>query len=156
MNDRDRELLQDLIDGTLDESRRAEAEDLAAADDEARRFVAEHRALWAALGEAFDRTGVRPDGGFRQAVEQKRQSETPQRVMPLRRVAAIAAVILASAVLYFTIPDDGQLTGDDLQVVRYLHVLEPFDAIGRHGRALDLRYDVEVLRAFEGELEGEG
>jgi anti-sigma factor RsiW len=156
MDDRDRELLQDLVDGTLEESRRADAEALVAADDEARRFVAEHRALWAALGEAFDQTGVRPDGGFRQAVELQRRSETPQRIVPLRRVAAIAAVLLASAVLYFTTPDDGQLTGDDVQVVRYLHVLESFDSIGRHGRALDLRYDVEVLRAFEGELEGEG
>ncbi|RKY20130.1 MAG: hypothetical protein DRQ55_08685 [Planctomycetota bacterium] len=156
MDDAQRQLLQALTDGTLEPARQAEADALLASDAEAARFVAEHRALWAALGDAFGDTGVRPEARFRSAVREAHQSQTPRRVIPLRRLTAAAAVLLAALALHFSGREEGALSAEDHQVVRYLHVLRSFDVLQQQAAALDLRYDVEVLHAFEGELEGEG
>jgi hypothetical protein len=44
----------------------------------------------------------------------------------------------------------------DKEVVRYLHILRDLEMLETFGPELDLRGDLEVYRAFSGELEGEG
>lgn len=151
IDERTRQLLQDLVDGSLPGHRRAEAEDLLHRDAEARRFVEEHRALWLVLGEAFEDEGARSDELFRARVARAARGRSRA---PLRRLALAAAVLLAVVGTWLGLPDAAALSPEDQQVVRYLHVLRAFDVLERQAQALDLRYDLEVLRAFEGEGEG--
>lgn len=156
MDDTDRELLRELLDGRLPPERAEQARRLLERDAEARRFVDEHRALWDALAEAFTEPVPVADEAFRRAILESARDERPRRVIPWRPTLAAAALLLAALSLHLARDDGGAPSPDEQQMVRYLHVLRSLPSLERGAGALDLRYDLEVLRAFEGELEGGG
>lgn len=158
MDERTLERLREHLDGTLEPARREELAELLANDVEAQRFVAEHELIWQALGEVELGAPVHTSAEFRErAVEGVRES------VPMARrwgtLTAAAAVLVATLFVSSWLRRDrvdASLGAEDQQIVRYLHVLRNFDLIERYERELDLRADVDVLRAFEGELESEG
>ena len=149
MDDTLRDLLTDYLDGSLPAAQAREVDELLERDPEARAFVDEHRLVWEALGEALDDVGVAPDPAFRSRVLAQAR---PQRVIPWARAASLAAAVLVAATLVvWFLQDDGPpaLSPEDGQVVRYLHVLDHFEMLDTRGRDLDLRRDLEILRALE-------
>ena len=149
MDDTLHQLLIDYLDGSLPAGQRLEVETLLAADPEARRFVDEHQLIWESLGAAMEDTGAAPDPGFRARV--LAGAHVP-RVIPWARLASMAAGLLVGvSVAVWFLADDGPrpLSPEDQQVVRYLHVLEHFELLDTRGRDLDLRRDLEILRALE-------
>jgi len=149
MDDTLRQLLTDYLDGSLPPGQRAEVEAVLARDPAARRFVDEHALIWDSLGEALGDTGVAPDPAFRARV--LAGARVP-RVIPWARLASMAAgLLVAASVAVWFIQDDGPppLSAEDQQIVRYLHVLDHFELLDTRGRDLDLRRDLEILRALE-------
>lgn len=149
MDDTLHQLLIDYLDGSLPAGQRHEVEALLAADSQARRFVDEHQLIWDALGDALEPTDVAPDPAFRARVL---AGAEVRRAFPWARVASLAAGLLVSvSVAVWFLPDDAPppLSPEDSQVVRYLHVLEHFELLDTRGRDLDLRRDLEILRALE-------
>lgn len=155
MDEQQRQLLQDHLDGSLPPERQVEVSALLARDAAARRWVAEHQLVWAALGEAFDAPATDVDDGFRRSVLERADNLPTPRHLKLRPLLAAAAVLLVALLLHLS-SREGALSTDDQQMLRYLHVLSSFDVMQENTDALDLRYRMEVLRAFEGELEGGG
>ncbi|MFT7462897.1 MAG: anti-sigma factor RsiW [Pseudohongiellaceae bacterium] len=162
MNDSLRELLIDYLDDGLPPSQRAEVEQLIAADPKAERFVSEHQEVWAALGEAFGEAAeLQPSGDFRAQVVSSAESQErnqSQGAWPLDHMLALAACLALSLTLFTWLLGDrmpaSSLSADDQQVVRHLHVLQEYDVVESMSTALDLRAEYDVMRAFEGELEG--
>ena len=143
------QLLIDYLDGSLPAGQRSEVESLLQADPAARRFVDEHQLIWDALGSSQDEPGVSADPAFRARVLAGAQVRA---AFPWARVASLAAGLLVSAsVAVWFLQDEGPppLSPEDQQVVRYLHVLEHFELLDTRGRDLDLRRDLEILRALE-------
>ena len=157
MDENTYQLLTGLLDGSLSPDEERRARDLLERSDEARRFVAEHRALWEELGRAFDDAAATSDPAFRARTLAAAQMSEPRRsTLSLRRIASVAALLLVAVSLYLTRDLGRELSREDREMVQYLHVLQHFDLIQTRGEQLDLRYDLDVLRAFEGEGEGEG
>jgi anti-sigma factor RsiW len=158
MNDTLRELLIDYLDGSLPPSQRAEVDELISADPEAARFVSEHEQVWDALGEAFGDPEVEASEDFRAEVASRAAGSQVTRAWPLQRLLGLAACLAIGLTLFSWWISDRQgaplLSAEDAEVVRYLHVLREFDVIESMSDELDLRAQYDVLRAFEGELEG--
>lgn len=151
------QLLTGLLDGSLTPDDERRARELLDGSDEARRFVAEHRALWEELGRAFDDVPATSDPAFRaRTLAAARASEPRRSALSWRRIASLAALLLVAVSLYLTRDLGRELSREDREMVQYLHVLQHFDLIQARGEQLDLRRDLDVLRAFEGEVEGEG
>ncbi len=161
LHDLERALLQQSLDGTLPDERRDDVRHLLASNADARRYVAEHRFLWDALGDALaDTADADPAAGdFVARTVAAASREEPPRVR-WRWMAAIAAAAAVLMTLSTWLHTDGSPLHDiptaDRDVVRYLHVLRNLDVLEARGVELDLRTDFEVFRAFEGEMEGEG
>ncbi|MDG2150417.1 MAG: hypothetical protein P8N09_12940 [Planctomycetota bacterium] len=161
MNDLEQKLLQEHLEGTLPEERAGDLDQLLSSSPEARRFVAEHQALWEALGVAFSDTAESCEGSpeFRARVSQAARQVRPQRIRwgMLAGVAAAALVVLA--VTEWIYKSDSPLEGipaADREVVRYLHILRDMEMVELFGEELDLRGELEIHRAFSGELDNEG
>jgi anti-sigma factor RsiW len=161
MNDLERVLLQEYVDGSLPAGRTADVERLLERSVVARRFVEEHRALWDALGEAFpeDEEAAGPSPEFRARTVEAAGHAEPSRVRWGLVAGVAAAALVTIAVSLWMRGDTSPLRGipaADREVVRYLHVLRELETLEALGVELDLRGDLEVYRAFSGELEGEG
>ena len=162
MNETLRELLIDYLDDVLPPTQRAEVEELIAADPSAARFVSEHQALWAALGDAYGdpaiEAAVQPSDAFRARVTAEIESSSTARAWPLQKLLALAACLALSLTLFTWMLSNrapgAHLSAEDQHVVRYLHVLREYDVVDSMGATLDLHADYDVLRAFEGEIEG--
>jgi anti-sigma factor RsiW len=161
MNDLEQVLMQEYLDGTLPEEREIDVERLIADSPTARKFVAEHRAIWDALGEAFpeadDESAPSPE--FRARTLEAATQAQPRRIRWGMVAGVAAAAMVVVSVSSWMRGDTSPLRGipaADREVVRYLHVLRDLDMLESFGEELDLRGDLEVFRAFSGELEGEG
>ncbi len=100
MNDEEIELLQGWIDGSLPEERRPAAEALLARPA-ARGYVAEHRALWTALGDAFRDEPVEVSSDFRALHGLRARAEERGGLFTARRFAvALAAALLIALGLF--------------------------------------------------------
>ena len=156
MNDTDRSLLEDHLDGRLDALDEARVTMLLERDDAARRFVREHEAVWDGLGEAFAESDEVREG-FAEATVARALRERPRRRVPLGLAAALLLSLGFAA--WWQSSQSAQpnlLAPADEEVVRHLHVLRDMDLLDNHAEALDLRLRWDVWRAFEGEQEGEG
>jgi anti-sigma factor RsiW len=156
MNDADRTLLEDHLDGRLDALDEARVTMLLERDDAARRFVHEHETVWDGLGEAFGELDETREG-FAEATVARAFREHPRRRIPLGLAAALLLSLGFAA--WWQSGQSAQpnlLAPADEEVVRHLHVLRDMDLIDTHAEALDLRLRWDVWRAFEGEQEGEG
>ncbi len=162
MNETLRELLIDYLDDALPPSQRAEVELLIAADPEAARFVREHQQAWAALAEAYGDPAieavVQPSESFRARVTADVDGSSTSRAWPPQQLLALAACLALGLTLFTWMLSDrsptSQLSAEDQHVVRYLHVLREYGVLDSMGPELDLHADYDVLRAFEGEIEG--
>jgi len=158
MNDTLRELLIDYLDGSLPPSQRAEVDELIVADPEAARFVKDHEEVWDALGEAFGDPDVEASADFRAQVASEAAVSQVSRAWPVQRLLGLAACLAVALTVFSWWLNDPSgapaLSGEDADVVRYLHVLREIDIVESMSGELDLRAQYDVLRAFEGELEG--
>ena len=159
VNDLERVLLQDFVDGTLAEERLTDVSTLLGRSESARRFVAEHQVIWDALGDAYGEPDVRANAEFREhALALTLGSATP--TQGRWRVAGLAAAALLAVIAYAWFDRGGSPLSDipaaDRNVVKYLHVLQNLELAETYGAELDLRGDFEIYRAFEGERDGEG
>ena len=162
MNEILRELLIEYLDDALPPSQRAEVEELMAADPSAARFVQEHQEIWAALGEAYGdpaiEDAIQASADFRARVTAGVDSGTTSRSWPLQHLLALAACLALSLTFFTWMLGDrapgAQLSAEDRHVVRYLHVLQEFDVLDSMSAELDLHGEYDVMRAFEGEIEG--
>jgi len=156
VNDSERTLLEDHLDGRLDALDEARVTMLLERDGEARRFVREHEAVWDALGEAFPEK-EEADEAFAQTTVARALREGPRgRRLPLALAAALLLALGLAAWWSATRGTGDGLAPGDEEVVRHLHVLRDLELLEAHAEALDLRVRWDVLRAFEGEQEGEG
>lgn len=158
MNDTLRELLIDYLDGSLPPSQRAEVEELIVVYPEAARFVKDHEEIWEAMGEAFGDPDVEASADFRAQVVSEAAASQLSRAWPVQRLLGLAACLaLALTAFSWWVNDPSgtpALSTEDADVVRYLHVLREVDIVESMSDELDLRAEYDVLRAFEGELEG--
>ncbi len=160
MTELEQRLLQEHLDGSLPEERQGELVSLLDGNADARRYVAEHQLLWEALGEAFpEAEDVQASQEFRESVSDAVGRPALKRVR-LAWVASVAAAALLAVGVSSWMHRQGSplegITGNDREVVRYLHVLRDLDFMQAYGAELDLRGDLEVFHAFAGEMEGEG
>ena len=157
MNEPDQIRLMEYLDGRLDSGEAAEVEAWLARDGDARRLADEHRATWRLLGE-LDVTGeARAVAGFREATVRAARAETAasRPSVPLRTVALIAATLIVAVGLFImrtSAPGWTKLSGEERLVVQNLDLLESLDVLEIYGSELDLAVQVDILRAFEGEL----
>ena len=161
LTERDLELLQGHVDGSLSETRAADVSALLERSAEARLFVEEHTWIWNALGDAWpDADASEDDEDFVGATSAAaRATDAPP--FPLRRKLAVAAGLLLAVGVFgwsrVVAPERSPaLTAEQRDVVRYLHVLRDFDFLQEYQVELDLRGDFDIMRAFGGELESEG
>lgn len=158
MNETLRELLIDFLDGSLPPSQRVEVEQLIAADPQAARFVREHQQVWDALDDAYGAPDVEASEDFRTQVASQLALSGGRRPWPLQRLLALAACLALGLTLFTWLLEERSsglgLSREDQQVVRYLHVLREYDVVETLSSELDLRAEYDVMRAFEGELEG--
>jgi anti-sigma-K factor RskA len=159
VNDLERVLLQDYVDGTLAEERLQDVSSLLENNATARRFVAEHQVVWDALGDAFGEPDVRANAEFREQTLSAAERSSPK-TQGRWRVAGLAAAALLAVAAYGWITRADSPLSDippaDREVVMYLHVLQSLEVAETYGPELDLRGDFEIYRAFEGERDGEG
>jgi anti-sigma factor RsiW len=160
MDDRTRDLLRAHLDGILPPERHDELRALLEDDPEAARYVDEHRRLWSLLGEAYAGAGAEPSDAFRERTVAASRAAAPA-APRWRRWTLAAALLLAVGLAVLralspTAPGRVPLTAEEREVVHSLHVLQHFDTLERHGTELDLLGAFDVMRAFAGELEGEG
>lgn len=156
MNDADRTLLEDHLDGRLDALDEARVTMLLERDESARRFVREHETVWEALGEAYAEEDQTAEG-FAEATVARALRENPRRRVPLGLAAALLLSLGFAAWWQSTQNVQAELLAPaDEEVVRHLHVLRDMELLETHAEGLDLRLRWDVLRAFEGEQEGEG
>ncbi|GJM21926.1 MAG: hypothetical protein DHS20C15_18410 [Planctomycetota bacterium] len=150
--------LDDLLALALDpdgpEAPRREAEASLAAHAEGRRLLAEHRALWSALGELETPRGALSDEHFTDEVSRRAQrlERHAARTRLLRGASpALAASLLVIVGSLAWFGHRAWVHRDD-QLVHFLHLVENIELVETHAQALDLRNDYEVRRAFAGEL----
>lgn len=149
---RDRLLQQALDPDAPDDARRA-AEAALADDPAGARRLAEHRAVWDALGELdTPLSDVSPEH-FASEVGRRAQREE-RRARRFRLVRGASPALAATLLVVVGLAWFGHrawVTRDD-QLVRFLHLVEHAELADSRGVALDLRSEVEIRRAFEGEL----
>ncbi|MCB9898082.1 MAG: hypothetical protein H6825_08765 [Planctomycetes bacterium] len=157
MNDIRRQLLHEWMDGTLPDERRAEVEAWLG-EPEVRRYVAEHRAVWTALGAAFVDEPIEVSSDFRDETVRRARAEERRDAFSARRFAVALAAGLLIALGLFSwwrpapAPSEALDPGDH-EVVRHLHVLRDLELVERRKAELDLRGEYDVLMAFAGEVE---
>ena len=148
------ELLARALDPDGTETSRRAAEAGLSAYPDGHRLLAEHRAVWSALGELETPPGELSDERFSSevAARAERLERYAARTRLLRGVSpALAATLLVIVGSMAWFGHRAWVQRDD-QLVRYLHLVEHAELIERHAPVLDLRNDFEVRRAFEGEL----
>lgn len=155
MDERDAIRLMEWLDGRLGPDESAEVEAWLEQDPQAARLAAEHRALWAAMGD----TDMAPDSAesdaFRLATVARARE---RRVMPrFSRAAMLVAASLLVGVSLFVLmrpqaPPWARLTEEEREIVQNLDLLESLDMLEQYGQELDLAVDVEILQAFAGEV----
>ena len=161
MSDLDRALLEQFVDGSLPSEREGDVATLLGRNPAARRFVAEHKAVWEALKEA-DEHGVQvASSAFREQLLALPELKAGAQRSGLWRYASLAAAVLIAVTLYSVWgPGASRLPAVDAadrEVVRYLHVLKRVELLESQAQELDFCGQYEVYRAFDGELkEDEG
>lgn len=155
MNDTERYLLEDHLDGRLHANSEAEVAALLVRDREARRFVRDHRAVWDALGEVYGELDE-PSEVFTRSTVNRALSERPRRRIPLGLAAALLIALGLATWWRMARPPAPLIDPADEEIVRHLHMLRDLELLETHAEALDLRLRWDVLAAFEGEQEGEG
>lgn len=148
------ELLALALDADGSEASRREAEASLASHDEGRRLLAEHRALWSALGELEAPRGTQSDEHFseevaRRALQLERHAARTRLLRGASPALAATLLVIVGSLAWFG--HRAWVQRDD-QLVRFLHLVEQAGFVDSHAQALDLRNDFEVRRAFAGEL----
>lgn len=148
------ELLARALDLEIAEASRAAARAELEATPEGRAALADHEALWDALGELDGPANA--DDLFTQRVlsEAERQDRRVGRFRLVRGMGpSLAASLLILVAAFAWWSHQEQVREQDADVVRYLHLLQALDVVDRFGEELDLRTEVEIHRAFDGELD---
>jgi anti-sigma factor RsiW len=157
MNEHDQIRLMEYLDGRLDERASAEVEALLANDEIARRLADEHRAAWELLGQLETPAEACRVPGFRDATVRAAHEETAasRPPIPMRTVALIAASLIVAvgfAIMRSAAPAWTKLSDEERMVVQNLDLLESLDVLETYRSELDLAVQVDILRAFEGEV----
>jgi anti-sigma factor RsiW len=152
--ERDGLRLMEYLDGTLPATERRSVEAWLAVDPEARRVLAQHRALWELLGEADPAAEPSASEEFRRRTL-ARASEPAASAWRARAVALLAASLLVSVVVFAWHDAESRsaLADEDVVVVGNLDLLENLDFMDTHGRVLDDAVLAAALRAFEAPAE---
>jgi len=152
MNERDGVRLMSYADGTLPPAEREAVEAWISVDSEARRLLAEHRALWRLLGEAEAAASPAPSAEFRQRTLQ-RANEPAAAAWKPRVVALLAASVLISVIVFAwqDAASRSALGAEDVVVVGNLDLLESLAFMDEHAAVLDEAVLASVLHEFSAE-----
>lgn len=149
MNEHDGVRLMSYLDGTLPPSERQAVEAWISLDPEARRLLAQHRALWKLLGEAETAAAPAVSAEFRQRTLQRANEPVAASWKP--RVAALLAASVLISVIAFAWQDAASrsaLDAGDVAVVGNLDLLESLEFMDGHAAALDEAVLASVLHEF--------
>jgi anti-sigma-K factor RskA len=154
LNEHDGIRLMEYADGTLPPAERERVEAWLAVDAEARRVLAQHRALWGLLGESDPAPPVRESAEFRRRTVARAREQDAEPAFGggwRSRATALAAAAVLIGVIGFAWQDAesrSALDDADVAVVGHLDLLERLPFLEQHAEALDLANGAVVLRAF--------
>ena len=149
MHERDGIRLMEYLDGTLSAVERQDVEAWLAVDAEARRTLAEHRALWTLLDAADTAPAADTSEEFRRRTLERAREPAFTSWKP-RAVALIAASVLVGVVVFawHDAASHSTLAAEDVAVVGNLDLLEDLDFLEQHADVLDASVLAGVLREF--------
>ncbi len=149
MNEHDGVRLMSYADGSLSPAEREAVEAWISVDPEARRLLAEHRALWALLGEAdFAATPATSEDFRRRTLQRATEPETA--AWKPRAIALLAASVLVGVIMFAWLDASSRSTlrADDVVVVGNLDLLEHLSFVDEHAASLDESAFASVLHEF--------
>ena len=160
LTERDQIRLMEYLDGRLPADAAADVERWLADDPAARRLADQHRRTWDLLGEASETLPSPAEAGgsdaFRHTTLERVRRDARPRPAAARRSLALLAAALLVVVTLFALQEDpapwSRLSAEERDIVQNLDLLESLDLLDTYGRQLDLAVDIEIMRAFDGEL----
>ncbi len=159
--------LLEYLDGKLPDAERSAVEKRLAKDEEARKLVAEHRAVWDLLDDAMA-ADVSTSESFRRQTVERARTDTHDTTegswrnpATWRRAAAVAAAAALVVMVTGTWMSNSRsryvVTDAERPIIGHLELLDHLDFLREHGDSLDLVNAWHRTSALDGEVDlGEG